>query len=173
MSVKPRQTKRPLKPKQTRKPWTIWDEFDAGVLQFTEAGDFVQEHFSFHEAGNHAGVEPDAILNCLKGETRTAGGYQWRYSVDPNFDEGIFAIPPVPGTTRLKKPAGRKETPAAKPGKSRSKSIGQYDGTGHLIRVYPSIKEAAQEMGITPAAISFSMQKTTRTAAGFTWKLVT
>ena len=169
---KPTKSKRPVKPKQARKLQPIIDEFDPGVLQFTGEGKFVREHSTLHRAGAHAGVSPEAILTCLKGESRTAGGYQWRYSVDPNFDEGIFDIKPVNGPTGLKKPAVEPEAPAAKPGTRRSKAIGQYDPTGNLIRVYPSIKEAARDMGITPGAISFSMQKPNRTAAGFTWELI-
>jgi hypothetical protein len=170
--AKAKKPARPPKPKHARKELVLGDELDPGVLQFTGAGKFVREHSSLREAGAQVGVEPEAILLCLKGEARIAGGYQWRYSVDPNFDEGIFDIKPVPGATGIEIPAAQLESPPAKPGSHRSKPIAQYDPAGHLVRIYPSIKEAAIDMGITPGAISFSMQKPNRTAAGFTWKVV-
>lgn len=136
---------------KTRKTLT---EFDVGVLQFSKDGKFVCEFPSILEAALHLGINPKSILDCLKGKTRIAGGFQWRYRIDPNFDDGIFDINPVP---RLKQ----------RP----SKSICQYDREGNFVREYPSVKDAARAMNITPGAISFSMQKTTRTAGGFKWRL--
>jgi hypothetical protein len=172
VSTGSKRRKKPLKPKQTRKLFLNLDEFDPGVLQFSKAGKFICEHYSIRDAAGEIGVEPREILNCLKGDFKTAGGYQWRYSVDPNFDEGIFDIKPVDDITTSEKPVLKSEKPKEKAGKGRSKPIGQYDWSGNLIRIFPSIKEAAEEIGITAGAISFSMQKPNRRAAGFTWKPV-
>ncbi|UCH97697.1 MAG: hypothetical protein JSV88_12840 [Candidatus Aminicenantes bacterium] len=141
------------KPKRRRSRQPM-NELDAGVLQFNKEGKFVRQFPSLREAAQDLEINPQSILNCLKGKTTIAGGYQWRYSVDPNFDEGVFDIEPVPKPkTRFKKP------------------VYQYDPEGNFIKKYPSVKEAAKAMGITPGAISFSMKKSNRTAAGFIWKL--
>ena len=52
-----------------------------------------------------------------------------------------------------------------------TKPICQYDREGNFIREFPSVKEAAGAMSMTPGAISFSMQKPNRTAGGYRWKL--
>lgn len=96
-SGNPTKKKKPLKPKKrqkSRKPMD-GDELDAGVLQFSKEGKFVREFLSIREAVRDLKINPKLILNCLKGESKIAGGFQWLYRVDPNFDNGIFDIKPV------------------------------------------------------------------------------
>jgi hypothetical protein len=139
---------------KVEKPGKPKGELDAGVLQFTREGKFAREYFSIREAARVLKINAKLILACLKGETKTAGDYQWLYRADPNFDDGIFDIAPL---TQSRARA--------------SKPIDQYDGEGKFIREFPSVTEAAKAMGVSPGAISFSMQKPNRTAAGYIWKL--
>jgi hypothetical protein len=150
---KPVKTAKPLKSKKRRKPKKPMGELDAGVLQFTKEGKFVQEYLSIGEAARDLKINPKLILACLKGESKMAAGCQWLYRADPNFDDGIFDIKPV----------------SLSPNWSR-KPVCQYDQEGHFIREYPSVSEAAAAMGITAGAISYSLDRPKRTTAGYIWK---
>lgn len=92
---KPVKPAKPLKPKKRRKSPKITDQLDAGVLQFNKEGKFIREFLSIREAARELKINPELILACLKGESKIAAGFQWLYSVDPNFDNGIFDIKPV------------------------------------------------------------------------------
>jgi hypothetical protein len=149
-----------LKRRRRRKSGKPPGELDAGVLQFTREGKFVREYFSIREAGRDLKINAKLIMACLKGESKLAADCQWFYRADPNFDDGIFdiasitpSIPSIQSTARASKP------------------IDQYDREGKFIREFPSVTEAAKAVGVSPGAISFSMQKPNRTAAGYIWKL--
>jgi hypothetical protein len=152
--VKPARAAKPPKLKRRRKTRKPMGKLDAGVLQFSREGKFVREFLSIHEAARDLKINPKLILACLKGNSKIAAGNQWLYREDPNFDDGIFDINPVP-----------------KSGNRSVKPICQYDREGKFIREFPSVKEAAKAMDMTPGAISFSMQKPNRTAGGYRWKL--
>jgi len=150
---KPGKRAKTLKPKKRRKSKKPMGELDAGVLQFTKEGKFVREYPTISEAARDLKANPKFILACLKGESKIAASSQWLYSADPNFDDGIFDIKPVNlSPTWSKKP------------------VCQYDREEHFIREYPSVSEAAAAMGITVGAISYSLNKSNRTAAGYIWK---
>lgn len=50
------------------------------VLQFTKTGEFIKEWLSATEAANALEGERTSIVFCLKGRTKTALGYKWRYA---------------------------------------------------------------------------------------------
>lgn len=89
------QTVKVEKPKKRQKSRKPMNELDAGVLQFTKEGKFFREFLSIREAARDLKIKPKLILACLKGESKIAAGFQWRYRIDPNFDNGIFDIKPV------------------------------------------------------------------------------
>lgn len=49
------------------------------VLRFNQDGDFIDEFQSVQKASEHVGTSRSNIMFCLKGETKTAGGYKWLY----------------------------------------------------------------------------------------------
>ena len=49
------------------------------VVQLTKDGKIVREWSSATEAANALGGERTSIVICLKGRTKTALGYKWRY----------------------------------------------------------------------------------------------
>lgn len=51
------------------------------VLQFTKAGDFIQEWPSASDAGRALGCTPQTINMCLQGKTKTAKRFVWRYKL--------------------------------------------------------------------------------------------
>lgn len=101
----PEKTEKPGKPEKTTKPLNLkkrWKsrkpmgELDAGVLQFTKEGKYIRKFSSIREASRELKISPQSILACLKGKSKIAAGFQWLYRADPNFDNGIFDIKPVP-----------------------------------------------------------------------------
>ena len=50
------------------------------ILQFTKDGQFVKEWPSVREAGRQLGIAHQSICGCLKGQTKSAGGFVWRYA---------------------------------------------------------------------------------------------
>ena len=49
------------------------------ILQFSKDGTFIKEWPSAHEAGRQLGILQSSICNCLKGGSKSAGGFVWRY----------------------------------------------------------------------------------------------
>jgi group I intron endonuclease len=49
------------------------------ILQFTKDNQFVKEYHSAKQAERETGVKNDNICCCLKGKSKSAGGFIWRY----------------------------------------------------------------------------------------------
>ena len=49
------------------------------VLQYTLEGVLVKEHSSLHDAAKSIGLKASTIHYCLQVDTRTSGGYRWKY----------------------------------------------------------------------------------------------
>lgn len=45
-------------------------------------GEFIKEFDSIKEASEEIGVSKSAIVHCLKGKTKKAGGYKWKYKYE-------------------------------------------------------------------------------------------
>ena len=50
------------------------------VMQFTDDDIFIQEFGSVKEAAESINVTPSSVTICLKGRSKTAGGFKWKYS---------------------------------------------------------------------------------------------
>ena len=50
------------------------------IIQFSKDGELVKEWPSVREAGRQLGVAHQSICGCLKGQTKSAGGFVWRYA---------------------------------------------------------------------------------------------
>ena len=50
------------------------------VKQFTKDGVFLKEYPSMKEAARQTGFYKSAIVNCVKGRTKSAYNYIWRYA---------------------------------------------------------------------------------------------
>lgn len=50
------------------------------VAQFTSNNTFIQEFESVKDAAESIGVTPSSLTICLKGRTKTSGGFKWLYS---------------------------------------------------------------------------------------------
>lgn len=50
-----------------------------GVIQYTKDNIFVKEYCSAMEAERNTGIGHVAISHCLRGNSKTSGGYKWKY----------------------------------------------------------------------------------------------
>lgn len=56
------------------------DAHSISVVQMTKDGDFIKEWRSATDAAKALNGERTSIVFCLKGRTKTALGYKWRYA---------------------------------------------------------------------------------------------
>ena len=52
------------------------------ILQFSLDGEFIREFNSIKEASEEISISKSAIVHCLKGKTKKAGGYKWKYKYE-------------------------------------------------------------------------------------------
>lgn len=52
------------------------------ILQFNLGGEFTKEFDSIKKASEEIGISKPAIVHCLKGKTKKAGGYKWKYKYE-------------------------------------------------------------------------------------------
>lgn len=52
------------------------------ILQFNLDGEFIKGFNLIKEASEEIGVSKSAIVHCLKGKTKKAGGYKWKYKYE-------------------------------------------------------------------------------------------
>lgn len=60
------------------------------ILQFTKDGEFVRRWNSVREVERELGIYHSNIINCLKGNYKTAGGYVWGYVND--YEQILFNV---------------------------------------------------------------------------------
>ena len=57
------------------------------ILQFTKDNQFIKEYTSAKQAERETGVKNDNICSCLKGKSKSAGGFIWRYKKGIGFTD--------------------------------------------------------------------------------------
>lgn len=55
------------------------DNSGISILQFTKDNQFIKEYPSAKQAERETGIKNDNIYCCLKGKSKSAGGFIWRY----------------------------------------------------------------------------------------------
>lgn len=116
------------------------------VVQFDMDGNFIKKHPSIQQAQRETGYSH--ILDCIKGERKTAGGYQWRYADDCDEVESV-----------MHKKSGRAY-----------KSVNQYDTSMNLIKTWSSVTEAEKKTNIHRSNIIAVCNNRQKTAGGFIWR---
>ena len=125
-----------------------------GILQFSLEGIFIREYSSMREAAKVLKIGYGAIHYCLTGRQKTGGNFKWRYKIDPNFDEGIFDIPPMINHRTLK-----------------LQPVVQYTMEGEFVKEYASLEEAAEIRGIPAAIILLCIRGKQRSTNKYQWRL--
>lgn len=114
------------------------------VCQITLDGVLIREFKSIGEAGKITKTPLSSISSVCKGKSRKTGEYSWCYKED-------FKGLPV-----------RKQ--------ANCKSVIQYDSSGHILKIFASANDAAEEIGCSASGISMACTGKVQTFKGFIWK---
>ncbi len=125
----------------------------AEVAQFDVNGVYIQTFPTPAAAANAMGVKIHAITNCLKKRSILSSGYQWFFTGDPMFGEGIVNVPPAP--------LGRD---------NKKKKIYQFSRRGRYLRYFSSIAEAAKVTGISVNIVGTHLRGLQSLAGGFQFR---
>lgn len=122
------------------------------ILQFDLDGNFIREYASIMDACRNTGASHDKILACLRENSKSTHGYQWRYKNDPIFKNRITNIDPVIYSYKYK-----------------SEPVLQFNLKGDLLREFDSIAEASKLTGIFYDNIIRCLKRKSKTAEGYQW----
>lgn len=133
---------------ETRKAMS--ENASISVKQYTKDGKFVRKWRSMREAGRELGIDESSIAKCCKGEYKTSKGFVWRYKDDEfdKFDMERYSQP------------------------KRRIRVKQFSTDGELIKVWNSITEIKETMGISTGMISACCKgnKKRKIVGGFVWR---
>jgi len=127
------------------------------IYQFTLDGAFIKEWSSITLA--QKSLIKGAIGDCLKGNTKTAGGYKWAFK--KNFDEKIIL--------RFKEENKKPHHSLGKAKPTLYKPIVQFSLTGERIAEYSSLKQAGEILNINPSLICGFLKGREKIAGGYFW----
>lgn len=123
------------------------------VLQYDWEGKYIREYPSIKTASVSTGISCDSLIECMKGENQTAGGFQWRYKRDMNVKAGIYDIGPVKYSPDI-----------------RLRAVVQFDLDGNFIMEYSTIAQAVEFLDVDSPGISQCASGIHKTAGGFQWR---
>lgn len=126
--------------KKTRKK--ISESNGRKIVQFTKTGEFIRVWESAKQAQEEIGVFSTSIISCCKGKRKTAGGFKWQY-----VNELHEFIPKI--TTR--------------------KIVQLSKDGGKLIKIWDSVKGAAEYLGGNSSSISNVCAGRENSYKGFKW----
>ena len=116
------------------------------VCQYHIDGRFIQEFANRKEAAKSTNLKETSIRSCLKGGSKTLGGFVWRYKDQPYHGEH--------------QKISHKGTIA----------INQLDLAGNIVAKFRTIQDASIAVGISAGMLRFNVKKPTKFAKnGFFW----
>lgn len=104
------------------------------VACYTLEGKLVKVYPSAKSASKNRHLYPRTIDKCIRGDTLTAKGMQWRRY---NKDEVPSQIEPLKISRK----------------KKGSIPVVKLDGSGNIVKTYPSIKQAALDNNLDPHSL--------------------
>ena len=118
------------------------------ILQYDLEGKFIKEYNTIEEASEVSGVHKTSIVSCMQNKHVQAGNYIWRYKENEiPMQIDVPTISYVDNTPVL-----------------------MFDNKENLIQEYPSIKEAAETLGISRSNISQCLRGSEESAGGYVWR---
>lgn len=115
------------------------------VEQYSLEGIYIRTFDSAHQAEYETKISYGNICSCCRGTRNQAGGYQWKYK---DSNKQIFEIKKC----------------------NHNNGVLQFSKNGIFIKEFSSIKEAAEELNCSKAAITKACQGKSKTSQGFIWK---
>lgn len=115
------------------------------VKQYDLQGNLLNIWKSPKDASKGTNTNHGALVSCLNGKNKTAGGFLWSYTYTINTDITIDRS------------------------KCR-KSVKQFELNGTFVKEWNSMQEAAKNLNIKISSIKNCLAKTQKQAGGFIWK---
>lgn len=112
------------------------------VVQYDLNGKFIKEWVSAALANKILNIDDSSILKVCKGKLNSCGGFIWSFNIKENIEN-------------------YKDT--------RTIEILQYNKSGELIKIWPSIVDIKNELKIGDRQIQQTLDKPNLTAKGFIW----
>ena len=117
---------------------------DQPVLQYSLDGTFIKEYLTLQQASEITNISKSTICNVCNRKGNTAGGYIWRYKINPlRSNESI---------------------------KTKNKAILQFDKQGNFIKEFESITQASKETNTNLGNIQQVCAGKRKTANKYIWK---
>lgn len=117
---------------------------DQPVLQYSLDGVFIKEYLTLQQASEITNISKSTICNVCNGKGNTAGGYIWRYKINPlKSNESI---------------------------KTKNRAILQFDKQGNFIKEFESITQASKETNTNLGNIQQVCAGKRKTANKYIWK---
>lgn len=119
-------------------------------------------------ASLNTNINKGSIENCARGETKSAGGFNWRYiNSSKQIDIITFNKPGVKkGNIPYSK--GKKFPPGTR--NIKYKKVTQYSKDMDIIKTWDSIHDASFNLGISRSSIENCAGGKSKTAGSFIWK---
>jgi hypothetical protein len=124
------------------------------VTQYDMNGNKIRTYGSTRQAQHETGIASGSISAVARGKLKSSGGYIWLY--DSNAKRIDVEKHYASTRERIQR---------------NSKSVAKYSLEGDLLKTYPSIRVAGKEEGISPKRISSVINRYSKSAGGFLWKI--
>ena len=129
------------------------EKYGQKVTQYDLSGRKIAQYPCIKDASEASGVHVNAINKVLKGEYKSAKGFFWKKGYGKeNID--------------LSGHKWGRESMAI----TQSKPVKQYGLNGKYVQTFPSVKQAAQMVGLHPTSIIDTLKGRQHTSGGFKWK---
>ncbi len=124
------------------------------VTQYDMKGNKIRTYGSTRQAQHETGIASGSISAVARGKLKSSGGYIWLY--DSNAKRIDVEKHYASTRERIQR---------------NSKSVAKYSLEGSLLKTYPSISVAGKEEGISAKRISSVINRYSKSAGGFLWKI--
>ena len=140
------------------------------IEQYDQKGNYIQKFDSPKTAAKLLGISNTSIENCAREKSKTAGGFNWKYTNSNKIIKNI----------KYKKSGVKKgnipwnKNKLIEPGtiKVVYKKVEQYTKNGVFIKEYERVDLASKSTGISRSSIENCCLNKSKTAGGFNWKYV-
>jgi hypothetical protein len=146
------------------------DRYDnrKAIEQYTLEGEYISTFNSPKEASEVLNILRGSIENCAREETKTGGGFNWKYV---NSEKVVAKIVHEKSGRKLGSPSsnkGKKFPPGTR--NIKYKEVFQYTLSMDLVKKWGSIQQASDSLQISRGSIENCARKTCKTSSGFIWR---
>lgn len=138
------------------------------IEQYTLEGKYIKTYDSAKIASEVAVVSRTSIENCARGESKSAGGFNWRYT---NSHKVISEVVHEKSGRKTGVPAhnkGKKYPPGTR--NVKYKEVYQYNLSMDFIKKWDTIQQASDSLQISRSSIENCARKVSKTSGGFIWR---